>query len=58
MQPFGKLHVPQAKLDDLADRLARTFWPHVVTVQYGLQGPQSGRVLALAERWGGGLRLP
>jgi hypothetical protein len=48
------MHVPQAKVEDLADRLARTRWPHVVTVQYGLQGPPSGRVLALAERWGGG----
>ena len=50
IQPFP-IHIPQADLDDLADRLARTRWPDAGTVQDGSQGPQSDRIRALAQRW-------
>lgn len=50
IQPFP-IHVPQADLDDLADRLARTRWPDVGTVRDGSQGPQPDRIRALVERW-------
>jgi hypothetical protein len=53
IQPFP-IHIPQADLDDLADRLARTRWPDAGTVQDGSQGPQSDRIRTLAERWRGG----
>ena len=42
IQPFP-IHIPQADLDELADRLARTRWPDADTVQDGSQGPQSDR---------------
>ena len=50
IQPFP-IHIPQADLDDLADRLARTRWPDAGTVQDGSQGPQPDRIRALAQRW-------
>jgi hypothetical protein len=50
IQPFP-IHIPQADLDDLADRLARTRWPDAGTVQDGSQGPQLDRIRALAQRW-------
>ncbi|WP_319937580.1 epoxide hydrolase family protein [Sphingomonas qomolangmaensis] len=50
IQPFP-IHIPQAELDDLADRLARTPWPDAGTVQDGSQGPQLDRIRALAQRW-------
>jgi len=50
IQPFP-IDVPQAELDDLADRLARTRWPDAGTVQDGSQGPQADRIRALAQRW-------
>lgn len=53
IQPFP-IHVPQADLDDLADRLARTRWPDDGTVRDGSQGPQPERIRALAERWQNG----
>ena len=49
IQPFP-IDVPQAELDELADRLARTRWPDAGTVQDGSQGPQAGRIRALAQR--------
>ena len=48
--PFP-IHVPQAELDDLASRLARTRWPDAGTVSDGSQGPQLDRIRALADRW-------
>lgn len=50
IQPFP-IHIPQADLDDLADRLARTRWPDAGTVHDGSQGPQLDRIRALVERW-------
>lgn len=50
IQPFP-IHIPQADLDELADRLARTRWPDAGTVQDGSQGPQSNRIRALPQRW-------
>lgn len=48
IQPFP-IHIPQADLDDLANRLARTRWPDAGTVRDGSQGPQSDRIRALAQ---------
>lgn len=45
------IRVPQADLDDLAHRLARTRWPDAGTVTSGSQGPQRERIRALVERW-------
>ena len=50
IQPFP-IHMPQADLDDLADRLARTRWPDAGTVRDGSQGPQIDRIRTLVERW-------
>lgn len=50
IQPFP-IHMLQADLDDLADRLARTRWADAGTVQDGSQGPQLDRIRALVERW-------
>ena len=44
--PFP-IDIPQAELDDLADRLARTRCPDAGTVQDGSQGPQLNRIRAL-----------
>lgn len=45
------IQVPQADLDDLAHRLARTRWPDAGTVKDGSQGPQLDRIRALVDRW-------
>lgn len=50
VRPFP-IDVPQADLDDLADRLGRTRWPDAGTVQDGSQGPQLARIRALVDRW-------
>ena len=50
VQPFT-LDVPQADLDDLRDRLARTRWPDAETVGDNGQGPQLAKLRALAGRW-------
>jgi pimeloyl-ACP methyl ester carboxylesterase len=50
IQPFP-IHIPQAQLDDLAERLARTRWPDPETVSDISQGPQLERVRALVEHW-------
>ena len=38
IEPF-ELHVPEAQLTDLQDRLARTDWPDAETVHDTSQGP-------------------
>lgn len=48
------IHIPDADLTDLADRLARTRWPDAETVSDTSQGPQLARIRALAERWQNG----
>jgi len=45
------IHIPEADLTDLADRLARTRWPDAETVNDTSQGPQLARIRALVERW-------
>lgn len=45
------IHIPDADLTDLADRLARTRWPDTETVNDTSQGPQLGRIRALVARW-------
>ena len=50
IQPFP-IHMPQADLDDLADRLVGTRWPDAGTMQDGSQGPQLDRIRALVGRW-------
>lgn len=50
IEPF-QLHVPQAELDDLRDRLARTRWPDADTVDDTSQGPPLAKVRALVEHW-------
>lgn len=45
------VHIPQAQLDDLAQRLAQTRWPDPETVCDSSQGPQLARVRALVEHW-------
>ena len=44
------IHIPEADLTDLADRLARTRWPDAETVNDTSQGPQLARIRALVER--------
>lgn len=51
--PFP-IHVDDAALAALADRLARTRWPDAGTVSDGRQGPPLAAVRALVERWRGG----
>lgn len=53
IQPFY-LDVPQAQLDDLRDRLARTRWPDRETVDDTSQGPPLDKVRALAAHWQNG----
>jgi pimeloyl-ACP methyl ester carboxylesterase len=53
IEPFP-LHIPQAQLDDLAQRLAQTRWPDPQTVSDNSQGPRLERIKALAERWQNG----
>lgn len=48
------LHIPQAQLDDLAQRLAQTRWPDPETVSDNSQGPRLERLRALVERWRNG----
>lgn len=45
------IHIPQAQLDDLAQRLAQTRWPDPETVCDNSQGPQLERIRALVEHW-------
>jgi epoxide hydrolase len=54
VRPF-RVAVPQAEVDDLADRLARTRWP-VEQDLPGERGIPLERVRALAERWSAGWR--
>jgi pimeloyl-ACP methyl ester carboxylesterase len=53
IEPFP-LHIPQAQLDDLAQRLAHTRWPDPQTVSDNSQGPRLERIKALVERWRNG----
>ncbi|TCL71462.1 epoxide hydrolase [Rhizobium sp. BK251] len=48
--PF-KINVPQADLDDLKLRLARTRWPERETVSDASQGAQLDKIKALVEYW-------
>ena len=48
--PFH-LHVPEAALEDLRDRLARTRWPERETVSGWEQGVPLDRARALADYW-------
>ena len=50
VHPFT-LDVPQAGLDDLRNRLARTRWPDAETVHDTSQGPPLAKLRALADRW-------
>ena len=50
VEPFY-LAVPQADLDDLRTRLARTRWPEAETVGDWSQGAPLARVKALCARW-------
>ena len=51
------LAVPEADLDDLRERLARTRWPERETVPDTDQGPQLAKVQALVDHWHERLRL-
>ncbi|PBP80932.1 epoxide hydrolase [Pseudomonas syringae] len=53
IEPFP-LQIPQAQLDDLAQRLAQTRWPDPETVSDNSQGPRLQRLRALVERWRNG----
>ena len=48
--PF-KLHIPEADLADLHDRLARTRWPDAETVHDTSQGPPLAKLRALVDHW-------
>jgi epoxide hydrolase len=48
------LSVPQAQLDDLRDRLARTRWPDRETVNDASQGPPLAKIRALCAYWQNG----
>jgi len=48
------LHISQAHLDDLAQRLAQVRWPAPETVSDNSQGPRLHRIQALVERWRSG----
>lgn len=50
IKPFT-LDIPQADLDDLADRLTRTRWPDPSPVEDGRQGPTLSRIKALVDHW-------
>lgn len=50
IEPFH-LKIPEAELDDLRERLARTRWPDAETVDDTSQGPPLGKVRALADHW-------
>lgn len=51
--PFA-LHVPQADLDDLRERLLRTRWPDRETVDDTTQGPRLAKIRALVDHWSTG----
>src|SRR3954464_10325464 len=51
--PF-RIAVPQADLDDLADRLARTRWPEAATVEDWSQGIPLGYLQDLCAYWADG----
>ncbi|MFF1817675.1 epoxide hydrolase family protein [Kribbella sp. NPDC058245] len=46
-----RIDIPQADLDDLADRLARTRWPNEVTAAGSDYGFPLARLKALADHW-------
>ncbi len=50
IEPFH-LSVPEADLDDLRDRVARTRWPDRETVPDTSQGPQLSKLQALTGHW-------
>ncbi len=50
IEPFT-LNVPQAQLNDLTDRLARTRWPDRETVSDTSQGPPLASLEALLTYW-------
>ncbi len=50
VEPF-KLAIPQADLDDLAQRLERIRWPDRETVDDTSQGPPLAKLRALVARW-------
>lgn len=50
IKPF-RIHVPQADLDDLEDRLSRTRWPNEVADAGSDYGFPLARLKALAEYW-------
>ena len=51
IRPF-KVHVPQADLDDLRQRVLATRWPDKETVNDESQGVQLAKVKGLVEYWG------
>ena len=51
--PFH-LHVPEAQLNDLRERLARTRWPDPETVTDTSQGPPLAKLKALCAYWADG----
>ncbi|MBF6426500.1 alpha/beta fold hydrolase [Nocardia cyriacigeorgica] len=50
IRPFT-VDIPQARLDDLADRLRRALWPHELPGVGDAYGVPGDRVRALAEYW-------
>ena len=50
IRPF-RIDVPQAQLDDLADRLRRALWPNELPGVGDAYGVQADRVRALAQYW-------
>lgn len=50
IHPF-RIDVPQARLDDLADRLRRALWPNELPGVGDAYGVQADRVRALAQYW-------
>ena len=53
LAPF-ELAIPQADLDDLAQRLERVRWPDLKTVGDTSQGPPLAKLQALVARWRNG----
>ncbi|MFB7720234.1 epoxide hydrolase family protein [Nocardia sp. NPDC056100] len=52
IRPF-RIDVPQAQLDDLADRLHKALWPNELPGVADAYGVPNGRVRDLAEYWAG-----
>src|SRR5688500_17724419 len=50
IRPFT-IETPEADLDDLRERIARTRWPEKETVADQSQGPQLATMQALARYW-------